>query len=327
MVPRCIFVVLLLAIALPAARPLSELLKPTGLVLDKEYIIVGEKTTVYVYSTKDFKLLRQFGKEGEGPQEFKQFVALRLSGDKLLVNSLGKLSIYTRDGRFIEEHRTRGDITSNLFYPLGRGYVGLASADDGKVMYQTIVLLDAAMANPRELLRLPMLDKARQSFQLLKRTPIFLTTGNRLYMTGAAGFNIEIRDSAGKPLSTIREQYARRPFTPADEKHWHEWLKATLGAQYEVMKQLLVFPGEYPEIMNMFIDGGRLYVFTWKRQGGKSEVYIYDLAGKFLRRTWVEAALDNEVALLPAAVYNGAFHQLRENPQSEEWELHSVPIH
>ena len=49
----------------------KELLKPNRIYLDQDRIYITERTKVFVYSLKDYKLINTFGKQGEGPGEFK----------------------------------------------------------------------------------------------------------------------------------------------------------------------------------------------------------------------------------------------------------------
>ena len=87
--------------------PFPDLLKPEAIAVDNEYIYITEGASVHIYSLKDFTLKKKFGKPGEGPQEFKLFpgVALRLTvlPDYLLLESMGKLSYYTKEGNFKKE--------------------------------------------------------------------------------------------------------------------------------------------------------------------------------------------------------------------------------
>ena len=97
---------------------LPDLLNPTGLVIEDENMYITQDITVYIYSLKDFKLKKKFGKKGEGPQEFNQFAAITPLKDKLLINSMSKISYYTKDGEYINEIKTKGGF-SFIYQPLG----------------------------------------------------------------------------------------------------------------------------------------------------------------------------------------------------------------
>ena len=50
--------------------PMPDLMKPQLILLDKTQMYITEDTSIFIYSLKDFKLIKKFGKRGEGPQEF-----------------------------------------------------------------------------------------------------------------------------------------------------------------------------------------------------------------------------------------------------------------
>ncbi len=50
---------------------LKELLQPDGMAIGNGRIYVTEKTSIYIYSLKDFNLIKKFGEKGEGPNEFR----------------------------------------------------------------------------------------------------------------------------------------------------------------------------------------------------------------------------------------------------------------
>jgi uncharacterized protein YlbG (UPF0298 family) len=71
---------------------------------------VTQEATVFIYSLKDFKLVKKFGKAGEGPREFRILPQLPLNidarTDQIIVNSFGKVSYFTKQGEFIKEVKT-----------------------------------------------------------------------------------------------------------------------------------------------------------------------------------------------------------------------------
>ena len=71
-----LFILLLLLILTDFASTgkmavLPDILKPDSITVDNNQVIVTERTSIYLYSIKDFSLQKKFGKQGEGPQEFK----------------------------------------------------------------------------------------------------------------------------------------------------------------------------------------------------------------------------------------------------------------
>jgi hypothetical protein len=49
----------------------AEFGQPASFNIGNGYIYVQEKTTIFVYDLKNYQLVTKFGKEGEGPGEFK----------------------------------------------------------------------------------------------------------------------------------------------------------------------------------------------------------------------------------------------------------------
>ena len=50
---------------------ITEISKPDFMVAHNGKLVVMEKPHIYIYSLKDFKLIKKFGRQGEGPGEFK----------------------------------------------------------------------------------------------------------------------------------------------------------------------------------------------------------------------------------------------------------------
>ncbi len=90
--------------------PLPEIIKPDLIKVDGDDMVIAEKASISIYSLKNFKLIKKFGKEGEGPQEFKLimgFFGLNISihPEYIIINSVGKISYFTRKGEFIKEKK------------------------------------------------------------------------------------------------------------------------------------------------------------------------------------------------------------------------------
>lgn len=86
---------------------LPEIMKPTAFSVDNNQLYIGEKSAIYLYSTKDFKLVKQFGRQGEGPGEFKNNPILKVFPDYLLINAFGKLIYFSKNGELLKEKKHR----------------------------------------------------------------------------------------------------------------------------------------------------------------------------------------------------------------------------
>ena len=104
---------------------LEEISKPRFMVISNDKLYISEKTSIYIYSLKEMDLLKTFGKEGEGPNEFKishgeAGIRINVNSDYLLVSSAAKLSYYNHAGDFIKEIKVPPLIHA---IPAGRKFV------------------------------------------------------------------------------------------------------------------------------------------------------------------------------------------------------------
>jgi hypothetical protein len=116
---------------------LDQLLKPNGLAVSTRYIYILEEPTIYIFSARDFRLIKKFGKRGEGPQEFMTspfgimpMILYPYDNDtKVLVNSNSKVSLFTAEGTFIKETRVP---PMQAFLPFNDRYISTGSGENSK---------------------------------------------------------------------------------------------------------------------------------------------------------------------------------------------------
>jgi len=305
---------------------ISEVLKPSAITISDEQMYIVENTSIYIYSLKDFKLKKKFGKDGEGPGEFKIFAIVTPQKDSILINSLGKLSYYTKDGILKKELKTKAGLGSALFYPLKNGFIGRGVALVDKKVYLTVNFFDSNLNKGKELNR--MISPAQQAgkIELLKETFLYQTHDNKIFIACGKGFLLNSFDHTGKKLFSVdQKDYKKRKFTSEDEKKFREVLKSRFKAQYDMFKSRISFPDYFPEILNFFIADNKIYISTWKWENEKIEFFIYGLKGKLLKHLFIPFVFQNALEPYPAAIKNGKLYQLIEN-DDEEWELHIIDI-
>ena len=110
--------------------PLPDITKPKTITVIDNQVFITENIRVTIYSAKDFKKITAFGKRGEGPREFKIMdnaeigigVQVSVQPDYILVNSIGKISYFSRTGEYLREvntHLARGPYGHN-FTPIDK---------------------------------------------------------------------------------------------------------------------------------------------------------------------------------------------------------------
>ena len=99
--------------------PMPDIIKADIIKVKGHDMVIAEGTAISIYSLKDYKLIKKFGKEGEGPQEFKTFMGFGLTVDiypeHILVNSIDKISYFTRKGEFVKEKKVPAGTTITSF--------------------------------------------------------------------------------------------------------------------------------------------------------------------------------------------------------------------
>jgi hypothetical protein len=135
---------------------LGELQRPASITVDGSQVFITEGINVYIYSEKDYSLQKKFGKEGEGPQEFKRHpnpmsesIRISVQPKEILVNSIGKISYFTRKGEFIREMRAM----VSVYIPVGNHMAGFGMDQKEQTRYITLNLYSPQCVKEKELFR------------------------------------------------------------------------------------------------------------------------------------------------------------------------------
>jgi len=307
--------------------PLPGHLNPKSVYVNGDQIYITEETSIYIYGAKDFKLRKKFGREGEGPQEFRGFASLYVYPDYLLVNSSGRISFFTREGEFIKQ--------INLpFYGfnvrvLGKAFVSHGRIDENNIRYYTINLYDAKFEKIKEIARIEAAFQPSKSvwrqFPIAFRCSLYK---DNLFVIGHEDFIIGVFDKNGDKLFDITQKYERLKVPEEEKKAVHEWFKINPGTRngYSSMKKMLRFPDYFPAIRDMVINNEKLYVRTYKKSWEKTEFFILDSKGKLLEKVFIPIYERNRRNYYSYSICDGKVYQLIENEDTEEWELHVVPF-
>ncbi len=124
--------------------PFPDLQRPASLKIHKDRVFINDGAVIYIHSLRDFKLLNRFGGEGEGPQEFKVHpninkggVVFHVQDDHIIVSSIGRVSYFTGNGRYIKEMNPNTLFGFGSFVPFGKSFVAMGIAGDAQKQYYT----------------------------------------------------------------------------------------------------------------------------------------------------------------------------------------------
>jgi hypothetical protein len=309
-----------------AAVSLARLSNPKQLLLDNEHIYIVDFPTVFVYSLKDFSLIREFGKQGEGPKEFKQYINVffqDIEPNHLVVSSLGKISFYSRNGTYIKEVKL--GFGGWTFQPLGDKFMGHTLGGTAKEGYKALNIYDSNFNKIKEIYRKEFFfDDSIKKRTLFASNYRYWTHQNKIYVSAKDDFIIEIFDSTGRPLQPIHlEQYKRVKCTDQHKKSVLDFFRQNprIRDVFEQFKNHIQFPDYFPAIRDIVIDEGKIFVLTYNRKDGKNEFFIFDLDGKLLQKKFLPIQTLNGVSPYSYYIKNGKLYQLVENEDTEQWEL------
>jgi hypothetical protein len=86
---------------------LEEAMKPLFIAVNDTYCFIGERFSIFQYTVKDFKFIKEFGGKGQGPGQFPVILDMHTTPEYLIVSSLSRVYIYSKDGEYVSETRRR----------------------------------------------------------------------------------------------------------------------------------------------------------------------------------------------------------------------------
>jgi len=310
--------------------PLPGHTRPTYLAVDSQRLVISDFPGVFIYAKKNFKLLKKFGTKGEGPQEFQGYANLTLTEDMIVINSIGKISFFKKDGEFIKERKL--GLVGAAFKPAGNHYGTYGFVQEKKVLCRTINLFNSHFKKTKELYRYRhyiqgqgplrgayVVDFVRFGMMVYRDKVIF---------TDMEEFIVYIWDEKEDRVTAVRQKYKKIPFTNSDEKRYDRFFKTdpTVKRNYQTFKPIMKFPDYFPPIKGFSVGNGKIFIFTFKTRKGMTEFYIYDLEGKLFKKSFLPLRGDIAFYTNPFAFFNNKMYQLVENEEDDQWEIHVTNI-
>jgi hypothetical protein len=331
----CIIILFLIfaSILLPAeVVPLPGLLKPQTVAVDGSQLFITQGTTIYIYSLTKNKLQAKFGNPGEGPGEFRDDgsgIKLEIKPEEIIVSSRGRLSYFTREGKFKRETQLT-DPRRFQFKSLGDKYVGLAMVRENEKIYFVLNLYDSGLHKEKELYKYahPFFPRTKKINAVDIRVSSSYGYNNKIFLDDSQG-RILILNNQGERISTITPTYEEIEVTEAHKKRYLEIWKTSLKMEYKAFKERLKFPAYFSRIRDFQVTDGKIYIVTFKEKQDKNQMFIYSEEGKLLKTVFVPLV---ETDMLLPHVYNyytikqGKLYRLVENVDTEEWNLYISAI-
>jgi hypothetical protein len=319
----------------PATKvvPLTDLLNPDLIRLDENQMYITEDANIYIYSLKDFRLIKKFGKRGEGPRELLAgnsvaMMWLEIQPDDLFIHTMNKISYFSKQGTFIKEQKINMSYAPVL-KPIGNRFVGVGFPTEKGIKYWTINIYNSNLEIIKEIYRYERAFYQGRDINLLnlKRND-FCVYDKKIFVadTEKTG-TIYVFDLNGSQLYSIKPDYVKVEITPQVEKRLLK--NFSMGSSrdfYEAYRHKIKLPGYFPAMRFMVAADGKLYIMTYKTTGDKTQFLIYTTPGKFLEKVFLPVK-DMEVRnFCPFTIKNNRLYHLYDNEDTETWELHITTI-
>lgn len=331
------FMVVLFAAVLGAETkviPMPDLLNVEQRVYhDKTQMYITHGTSIYIYSLKDFKLVKKFGKQGEGPSEFMfnpqtGVLSLFLSvyTEDITVHSAGKVSWFTKDGIFKKTSKLPNPFISKI-QPFGKNLIGI-KAEFGQESWQSLCLYDDQFNELKNIVKMPHPFQPGKGTRILEGNPTASVYGNTLFTAWDKDFIIKVFDTDINELYTIKRDEKRRKITEDLKKEIIDYMKTSPESKdyYEFLKPF-TFPEYFPSIGDMSISDDTIYVLTFTEDEAKNdECIIMDLKGKLLKRVFLPLKKSTPLLSYPYFFREGSLYQIVENEDEEQWEMQITEI-
>lgn len=306
---------------------LPDLINPTSIAADEDRLYIIDQTSVYIFSSKDIKLLKKFGRRGEGPSEFLTSpgynMTLYVHPDYLVINSPGKISLFSKQGELIKEQKSSWPLPD--IQPLDKFFVGTSSHVENNVRY-----LDFYLYN-QDIKRTNLIFKTRSPFQRLadEYNPLIQTLPFKYYCKQGKVFINELNevihvfDADGKEIFVLKYDFNKLKTSEKLKEEVYDFYRTNPGTKnfFEEFKRLMRFPQNFPPMRDFYVADNKIYVLPYAKENGENIFYIFDMSGKFVKKIPISLKERNIFEPYPYAIEGSNLYQLTEN-EEEEWQLH-----
>ena len=309
---------------------LKEIKQPKNMAVDATQLYIAENATVYIYTLEDFKLIKSFGRKGQGPQEFQTYphipITIDVSTDKLIVSSIRKISYFTKQGEFLKEVRALS--LALYLQPLGDGFLGRSHVNYDGFNHAVVNIYDGKLNKLKEVYRVKdPFQGPGKGYKVLDTVFVFRAYKDKILVPGKDDATIDVFDRQLNKLFSIHLDQKKRKLDQNTRKRLTHLMKTSPDTKdaYELIRPLS-FPDYFPVIASFYVDDDTIYVMTWKKENGSNEFFTYDMKGKFKKRLLIPIKYETELTAYPMTIKKGKLYQLVENEKKEEWEFHVTEI-
>lgn len=311
---------------------LPQLNNPISIEIDEDELYVLDEVVVYVYSLKDYRLIRKFGKKGEGQGELMSNIevppVMNIADGNIFLNSQIKMIRFSKKGEIIKEQRIPFSFQT---IPFGKNYISIKIATNSAMNTFNVILYDPDFNQLKVLYSRERIPRSRRGkLSLPPELIIVRSSGDKLFMFDQKkGFVIDTFDLKGNRVNHIKMDYPRIKTTEAFKNAAEAWFRTqpTFHMATEELRKMIYFPDYLPMMRNFIIKNQKLYIRTYRTRGNSSEFIVLDFDGKLIKQTYLPDYEKSPIQLNSSnnfTFFNERYYHLAEGESG--WEIHIEEI-
>jgi hypothetical protein len=300
-----------------------DLVKPTELRIDDNYIYIVDQYSILVYDLTTFKPVKTLGQKGEGPQEFKIRPEIFITDNKLVLYDKYKILIYSKGFKLIRESNLLS--YTDQIYPIEDHFILTTHQKIDNKEYRVFSLVNSNFEKLKDLAKYELDQDFSKYF--INPWPRCYTWKNKAFITQPRNdLYFDVFGKDGEKLYQIEKDVDK---VKSGEKHRRMYMDEMLyflgrsifergkarGVYDKPVKEFL------PVINRFWMLDDRIYVKTYDITDTTEKFYVLDLEGNikkavFLPKTYREIL----------TFHKDKFYYLMESEEDETWTLYAVPL-
>lgn len=311
---------------------LPQLNNPISIEIDENELYVLDEVVVHVYSLKDYRLLRKFGKKGEGKGELMPNtevpLVMNIANGNVFLSSQIKMIRFSKKGEIIKERRIPFSFQT---IPFGKNYVSIKISTRHAVNSFNVILYDPDFNQLKVLYSRERIPRSRRGkLSLPPELIIVRSSEDKLFVFDQKkGFVIDTFDLQGNRVNHIKMDYRRIKMTEFFKRAAEAWFRAqpSFHMATEELREMIYFPDYLPMMRNFIIKNKKLYIRTYNTRGNSSEFIVLDGNGLLIKQTFLPDYEKSPVQLNSSNIFtffNERYYHLAEGESG--WEIHVEEI-
>jgi len=286
----------------------------------------AEKIHIYELQKNNVKHIKTFGKRGQGPGEFTGIHRLFIKDKHIEVPTMGKYIHFSLDGDYLDEDKLIFMVFKSNLYKIEKNYLTKWPRLDKKKLYVQIKLFGPKDQDNKEIEN----REIHTGFDNMNIATPYYSLGiykNMFYTIYSDQETIlKYYDEKGKFINEIKIALKPEPITAKLRQKVETNFRGDMKeARWKTFQEVLYCPKNTPGLNYFEIFDHMMVARTYRFKDDKAEFVFFDMKGKELKRMYLYYS-GRTSSETPFCFHKDYFYYLKENTETETWELFSEII-